>query len=204
MTAVKTYSSIIFSRKFNSAQVLSKHPNKVLQSPGEFAGLGVSNGSAGQGTLLAAPHTPCRLLATAPAPQADSFLLCATEFPCSWQLPALLPGRHSLQAGSPHRGSPMAALPAGPSCPPSPPVSCCPLLHSGHKLLLLLLFVPGLNLLGLPPAQGFTASPAWTAHMSSRLPTAAPAAPACLQVLPCHVLTSGGAGAACCPLLLLP
>lgn len=48
-----------------------------------------------------------------------------------------------------------------------PPVSCCPLLHLGHKILLvLLLFVPGLNMLRLPPAQGFTASPAWTAHMT--------------------------------------
>lgn len=96
MPAVKTYSSIIVSGKFNSPQVLSKHPTKVLQGPGEFAGLKVSNGSAGQGAVLAAPHTPCRLLATAPAPQADSFLLCVTERPCSRPLPALLPGRHTL------------------------------------------------------------------------------------------------------------
>lgn len=73
MTAVKNYLSIIVSRKFNSGQVLSEHPNKELQGPREVAGLKVSNGRAGQGTVLAAPRTPCRLLATAPAPR----LICS-------------------------------------------------------------------------------------------------------------------------------
>lgn len=169
MTAVKTYPSIIASRKFNSAQVLSKHPDKVLQGPGEFAGLEVSNGSAGQGTVLAAPHTPCRLLATAPALQADSFLLCATEFPCSWSFQLCCQaGTGCRQVSPPTPAAPCQPCQRGQAAPRHllcPAAHCYP--QDTDKLLVLLLFVPGLNLLRLPPAQGFTASPAWTAHMSS-------------------------------------
>lgn len=91
-------------------------------------------------------------------------------------------GRHRLQAGSPH-----AVLPAGPSCTPSPPVSCC-YTWDTDKLLVLLLFGPGLNLPRLPPAQGFTASPAWTAelltpHCCSSCSSVSPAA-----TMPCSHL----------------
>lgn len=133
----------------------------------------MSSGTAGQGTELAAPLTPCRLLATAPAPRLIHSFWVLLNFHAAGSLQ--LPGRHRLQAGFPQPCSPMPALPAGQSCTPSPPVSCC-YIQDTDTLLVLLLLVPGLNLPGCLLLRN-------SQHPQPGLHSSAPDPPVLLQLL---------------------
>lgn len=89
--------------------------------------------------MLAASHTPCRLLGTAPAPRLINSFFVLLNFHAAggFELYCQVAGRFP-----PHLCSPMPALPAGPSCPRSPPVSCC-YSWDTDKLLVLLSLCQG-------------------------------------------------------------